>query len=122
MATGDGSTTLRINPKGADSVVIRRNFAIQEKLIRNIAVGVGPNSTDNIVWFSVVTPATDGVTRDFVTPDNYIATTLRIMRDQSTLLVGVDYTETSDIGFNMTLAPDADEALRVGYVKKGIQG
>lgn len=69
----------------------------------------------------VPTPATDGVTVIFTTPDAYVAGTLEVFRDQSALQKGVtkDFTETSPSAGTFTVAstPDADEDIWVNYVK-----
>jgi len=76
---------------------------------------------NNLKIFQLVTPATDGATVIFTTPDAYVANTLQVFRDQSSLQKGAtkDFTETSPSAGTFTLAsaPDADEDLWVHYIK-----
>jgi len=73
----------------------------------------------NAKKYQTSTPATDGATTVFTTPDTYEAGTLEVFRDQAALQEGIgkDFTETSSTTFTLASAPDADEDLWVHYVK-----
>ncbi len=68
----------------------------------------------------IPTPAPDGSTVVFTTPDAYVSGSLNGYRDQSPLLKGAshDYQETTDTTFTVASAPDADEVLWCSYIKK----
>ncbi len=67
----------------------------------------------------IPTPAPDGAQVIFTTPDDYVAGSLNVYRDQSVLLKGVtqDYVESSANTFTVDSAPDADEVLWCSYIK-----
>jgi len=69
------------------------------------------------VKHETATPATDGATTVFTVANAYEAGTLEVFRDQSVMLKGVDFTETTSTTFTMIIAPDADEVLWANYVK-----
>jgi hypothetical protein len=73
----------------------------------------------NIKNLQTPTPATDGSTVLFTAPDAYVSGSLRVIRDQASL-TDDDFTETDpDAGtFTLDEAPDADEVLRVSYLKQ----
>lgn len=76
------------------------------------------HSLDNLAILDTVTPATDGAQTVFTTSFNYRSNTLYVYRDQSYLIRGIDYTETTANTFTMTLPPDSDEDIRVSFIKQ----
>ena len=88
-----------------------------------IRISVSPVSPSGISGLyrthQVPTPAPDGSTTVFTTPDNYVSGSLNVYRDQSVLKKGAgdDYTETTANTFTVASAPDADEVLWVNYIK-----
>jgi len=83
----------------------------------SVGSGVVSSPLDKLVSQTTVTPATDGAETVFITPHTYRTNTLYVYRDQSLLIRGIDYTETTSTTFTMTDAPDSDEILRVSYIK-----
>lgn len=73
----------------------------------------------DVINLETPSPATDGATVLFTLANAYVAGSLRIIRDQSDL-TNDDFTETDpDAGtFTLDEAPDADEILRVSYLKQ----
>lgn len=75
---------------------------------------------NKFVWQETPTPATDGAETAFIVAAAYVPGSLRIYRDQYVMFKDIDYTEeavAAPTGFTMTSAPDADEAVRVDYMK-----
>lgn len=72
-----------------------------------------------IVNNEIPTPAPDGAETVFTTANAYESGSLRVFRDQSSLLggVGKDFEETTSTTFTVDSAPDADEELWVCYIK-----
>ena len=79
---------------------------------------IGEVVSEKIVEHEVPTPTTDGSTTDFAVAKAYVAGKLRVYRDNLFLFKDIDYTETSSTTFKMTVAPDADESLRCGYIEQ----
>ena len=94
---------------------IRQNY---ETLNSLAAVSAGDvNLTAGMMaYFETPTPATDGATTTFYTAYKYRPGSLAVYRDEA---VANDMTESSPSGkqFTLTNAPDADETLRVCYIK-----
>lgn len=61
-----------------------------------------------------VTPATDGVTTDFIVPSSYISGSLRVYREGERLRSVTELTNTT---FRLISAPDADEEIWVDYIE-----
>lgn len=66
------------------------------------------------------TPAPDGAQIIFTLPDSesYVSGLLEVFLDGLLQTKDVDYTETTSQTFTMTIAPDANETLRINYVKQ----
>lgn len=65
------------------------------------------------------TPATDGAQLIFTLPDSevYVTGLLEVFLDGLKQTLTTDYTETSSTTFTMVAAPDANEVLRINYIK-----
>ncbi len=65
------------------------------------------------------TPATNGVQTIFTIPSSeaYVTGLLEVFLDGLKQTLTTDYTETSSTTFTMVAAPDADEVLRINYIK-----
>lgn len=65
------------------------------------------------------TPATDGAQLIFTLPNSeeYISGLLEVFLDGLMQTKTTDYTETTSSTFTMVSAPDADEVLRINYIK-----
>ncbi len=72
----------------------------------------------DIVHQETPAPMPDGVVTVFTVANASRPGTLQIFRDQSVLLRGIDYEETTSTSFTLTKAPDSDEALRASYIKQ----
>ena len=72
----------------------------------------------DIVFGETPVPAPDGIRTAFSVANPYIPGKLKVYRDQSVLIPGVDYTETGSTTFATTVPPDSDEKLTVDYVKQ----
>lgn len=77
-------------------------------------------TADSFVNNEIPTPATDGAQVVFTVANAYEAGSLRVYRDQSSLLGGAiyDFEETTSTTFTVASAPDADEVLWCNYIKK----
>ena len=71
-----------------------------------------------MVRHEIPTPAPNGALTVFTTANAYESGTLEVFRDQSVLLKGVDFTETTSTTFTVISAPAADEVLWVNYIKQ----
>lgn len=76
--------------------------------------------TSRFRWHKTPTPATNGVQVLFTIPNSeqYVSGLLEVMLDGIMQTKDVDYTETTSSTFTMVTAPDADEVLRVNYIKQ----
>jgi len=77
-----------------------------------------PVTTGLMVFGETPTPATDGAQTVFTVANAYVSGTLRVYKDKLRQELTTDFTETTSTTFTMTAAPDADEDLRVDYVKQ----
>ncbi len=85
-----------------------------------------PMSLEKNIWVDasafvnheIPTPAPDGAQLIFTVTNAYVAGSLRAFRDQSALLIIVDFSETTSTTFTVVSAPDADEVLWVCYIKQ----
>lgn len=77
----------------------------------------GMIDTSRFKYHKTPTPATDGVQTIFTTPDDYVSGLLEVFLDGLIQTKTTDYTETTSNTFTMTVAPDANETLRVNYIK-----
>jgi len=66
----------------------------------------------------VPTPATDGAQTVFTVVNSYVAGTLQPFLDGLKQIQTTDYAETTPTTFTMVVAPAADEALVVNYIKQ----
>ena len=73
--------------------------------------------TANFIKHETPTPATDGAQLIFTTTNDYTSGTLEVFLDGLLQIKDTDYTETTSTTFTFTVAPDANEVLRVGYIK-----
>ena len=94
---------------------IKLNYDLLEQVL-NISAGDTNLTANMMAFFETPTPATDGVTTLFYTSYKYRPNTLAVYIDES---LAHDVTETSPSGKSFTLGrvPDADEDLRVCYIK-----
>ena len=72
----------------------------------------------DFVFGETPTPAPDGINTVFTVANPYISGKLRVYRDQSVLVPGVDFTESSSTTFTTTTSPDSDEKITVDYIKQ----
>lgn len=73
-------------------------------------------SSGNVwVFDRTPTPATDGVTTVFTTPDTYVAGSLQVYLNGQTLTRVNDFSETTSTSFTMVQAPLSGDTLRIGY-------
>jgi len=85
----------------------------------NSAIGSNMDMT-RFRYHKTPTPATNGVQTVFTLPDSesYVSGLLEVFLDGIMQTKDVDYTETTSQTFTMTNAPDADETLRINYIKQ----
>lgn len=75
--------------------------------------------TSRFRWHLTPTPATDGAQLVFTLPNSeaYVSGLLEVYLDGLMQTKNTDYTETSSTSFTMVTAPEADEVLRINYIK-----
>lgn len=71
-----------------------------------------------LVYNETPTPGTNGVQTVFTVANTYVSNTLQVFRNGQLMYKNVDYTESSGTTFTMTVAPEANEYLRVNYIKQ----
>jgi leucyl aminopeptidase (aminopeptidase T) len=76
--------------------------------------------TSRFRWHKTPTPATDGAQKVFTLPDaeTYVSGLLEVFVDGLMQTKGVDYNETTSATFTMVNALDANETLRINYIKQ----
>lgn len=75
--------------------------------------------TSRFRFHKTPTPATDGSQTIFTLPDSesYVSGLLEVFLDGLLQIKDTDYSETTATTFTMTAAPDANEVLRINYIK-----
>lgn len=92
--------------------------AKQTKIVNSKINSLGMDTT-RFRWHKTPTPATDGAQLVFTVPDSeeYVSGLLEVFLDGILQTKTTDYTETTSSTFTMTSAPDANETLRVNYIR-----
>jgi len=75
--------------------------------------------TTRFRYHKTPTPATDGAQTIFTLPDgeSFTSGLLEVFLDGLLQIKDTDYTETTSSTFTMVSAPDANEVLRINYIK-----
>jgi len=104
--------------KSASSTKVLKS-SVSTKVVNSKYNSSGMNTTSFRVQ-KTPTPATDGAQVVFTLPDaeEYASGLLEVFLDGLMQTKDTDYTETSASTFTMASAPDADEVLRINYIKQ----
>lgn len=75
--------------------------------------------TSRFKFHQTPVPATNGSQLVFTLPNSeeYVSGLLEVFLDGLLQVKGTDYSETTTSTFTMTAAPDANEVLRINYIK-----
>lgn len=97
--------------------VVKSNLST--KAVSNKFNSTGMN-TSSFRYHKTPTPATNGTQKVFTVPgsEEYSSGLLEVFVDGLLQTKDVDYTETTSSTFTMTNAPDANETLRINYIKQ----
>lgn len=81
--------------------------------------GEGADLIARLVFGATPSPAPNGVQLVFTTPEPYLATTLQVWRGSLRMYPTIDVAETDPTAgtFTLTVAPEVNEPLLVGYIK-----
>lgn len=117
MWAGTEAKVIKTNTDEFSGLLSAAENDVQKALVVLDELGGTFLTVASFVNHEIPTPAPDGNQVVFTVPDDYAPGSLKVFRDQSALLITVDFSETTSTTFTVVSAPDADEVLWVCYIK-----